>query len=85
MPDEPVQTTEPEVEAPAAPEHQALTPETSVSSDPTPSVSDEPVRTGTMFAPHPGHAVIDEIVSNLKVQHNPGWIKGKLEELRKLL
>lgn len=36
-------------------------------------------------APHAGHAIIDDIQSNLKVQHNPGWIKGKLEELRKLL
>lgn len=36
-------------------------------------------------AAHPGHAVIDEILSNIKVQHNPAWIKGKLDALRKLL
>lgn len=35
--------------------------------------------------PHPGHAIIDEIISNVKVQHNPGWIRAKLEALRKTL
>jgi len=36
-------------------------------------------------SPHPGHALIDEIQSNLQVQYNPGWLKKKLDELRKLL
>lgn len=36
-------------------------------------------------APHPAHAIIDEIHQNLHVQMNVGWLRKKLEELRKLL
>lgn len=50
-----------------------------------PLQQDSPEPTSEDQPAHPGHAIIDEIISNVKVQHNPGWIKAKLEALRKTL
>lgn len=35
--------------------------------------------------PHPGHAIIDEILRALHVQNAGPWMRAKLEELRKTL
>lgn len=36
-------------------------------------------------APHPAHAVLDEIEQNLHVQMNVNWLRAKLAELRNWL
>lgn len=63
----------------------ALEPETPAAAEPA-----APPDTAVLSAPeatplHPGHALIDEISSNLSVQYKPSWIREKLEQLRALL
>lgn len=63
------------------PEAQADPKQTAPTETITPGAPGAPEAT----SPHPAHAIIDEISSNLSVQYKPSWIREKLEQIRALL
>jgi hypothetical protein len=54
-------------------------------SDQAPPDAETETKPGATPEPHPGHAILDEMVRTSQVQMNRSWLLRKIDELRRTL